>query len=208
MNTKDNRRKRASRQKIEQAAMELLRTKELDQISVSELCKRAGLNRSTFYANYVDIYGLADALRENLEAQVAELYHEEITQGYNSHNYLALFRHIRQNQILYRTYFKLGYDEQHQVPAYDRDLAKRQLNDRFIEYHIEFFRAGLTRIIKLWLRNGCRQTPEEMFEILKSEYQGREALFAAADAPQADGADDQAVGQTADPMADQTTDAK
>ena len=75
MNTKDNRRKRASRQKIEQAAMELLRTKELDQIIVSELCKRAGLNRSTFYANYVDIYGLTDALRENLEAQVAELYH-------------------------------------------------------------------------------------------------------------------------------------
>lgn len=206
MNTKDNRRKRASRQKIEQVAMELLQSKELDQISVSELCKRAGLNRSTFYANYVDIYGLADALRENLEAQVAELYHEEITQGYNSNNYLALFRHIRQNRLLYRTYFKLGYDEQHQILAYDRDLAKKQLNDRFIEYHIAFFKAGLTRIIKLWLQNGCRQTPEEMFEILKSEYQGREALFADADAPQADGpvdqADNEATTSAVAPQAD------
>mgnify|MGYP002508929830 CR=1 FL=1 len=47
-------------QKIEQVLVELLQTKELNQISVSDICKRAGLNRSTFYANYVDIYGLAD----------------------------------------------------------------------------------------------------------------------------------------------------
>ena len=31
---------------------------------------------------------------------------------------------------------------------------------------------------KLWLQNGCRETPEEMFEIIKSEYRGREELFA------------------------------
>ena len=68
MNTKNNRRKRASMQKIEQVLVELLQTKELNQISVSDICKRAGLNRSTFYANYVDIYGLADAIREKLES--------------------------------------------------------------------------------------------------------------------------------------------
>ena len=90
MNTKNNRRKRASMQKIEQVLVELLQTKELNQISVSDICKRAGLNRSTFYANYVDIYGLADAIREKLEAQVAELYKDEVEQGFNSNNYLIL----------------------------------------------------------------------------------------------------------------------
>lgn len=119
MNTKDNRRKRASMQKIEQVLVELLQTKELNQISVSDICKRAGLNRSTFYANYVDIYGLADAIREKLEAQVAELYKDEVTQGFNSNNYLILFQHIAQNQIFYRTYFKLGYDEKYKIVAYD-----------------------------------------------------------------------------------------
>lgn len=178
MNTKNNRRKRASMQKIEQVLTELLQTKELNQISVSDLCKRANLNRSTFYASYQDIYGLADAMREKLEAQVAELYQEEISQKFNSHDYLKLFQHIAQNQSAYRTYFKLGYDERYRIFAYDRSLAERHLDNRFIEYHMEFFKSGLTRIIKLWLQNGCRETPEEMFEIVKSEYRGREEFFA------------------------------
>ena len=178
MNTKNNRRKRASMQKIEQVLVELLQTKELNQISVSDICKRAGLNRSTFYANYVDIYGLADAIREKLEDQVAELYKDEIEQGFNSNNYLLLFQHIAQNQIFYRTYFKLGYDEKYKILAYVYNLAKKHFDNRFIEYHMEFFKSGLTKIIKLWLQNGCKETPEEMFEIVKNEYRGREEIFA------------------------------
>lgn len=178
MNTKNNKRKRESMQKIEQVLIEFLQTKELNQISVSDICKKADLNRSTFYANYVDIYELADTIREKLEAEVLELYKDEITEGFNSNNYLVLFQHIKENQIFYRTYFKLGYDEKYKIWQYDYNLAKKHFGDRFIEYHMEFFKSGLNRIIKIWLQNGCKETPEEMFEIIKSEYRGREEFFA------------------------------
>ena len=151
MNTKNNKRKRESMQKIEQVLIEFLQTKELNQISVSDICKKADLNRSTFYANYVDIYELADTIREKLEAEVSELYKDEITEGFNSNNYLVLFQHIKENQIFYRTYFKLGYDEKYKIWQYDYNLAKKHFGDRFIEYHMEFFKSGLTRIIKIWL---------------------------------------------------------
>lgn len=178
MNTKNNKRKRESMQKIEQVLIEFLQTKELNQISVSDICKKADLSRSTFYANYVDIYELADTIREKLEAEVSELYKDEITEGFNSNNYLVLFQHIKENQIFYRTYFKLGYDEKYKIWQYDYNLAKKYFGDRFIEYHMEFFKSGLNRIIKIWLQNGCKETPEEMFEIIKSEYRGREDFFA------------------------------
>ena len=178
MNTKNNKRKRESMQKIEQVLIEFLQTKELNQISVSDICKKADLNRSTFYANYVDIYELADTIREKLEAEVSELYKDEITECFNSNNYLVLFQHIKENQIFYRTYFKLGYDEKYKIWQYDYNLAKKHFGDRFIEYHMEFFKSGLNRIIKIWLQNGCKETPEEMFEIIKSEYRGREEFFA------------------------------
>lgn len=177
MNTPNNKRKKESRAKIEHVFLELLQTKELSKISVSDICKRAGLNRTTFYANYTDIYGLADSIRDQLEAGLADLYEDEIETGWNSHNYLKLFCHIRDNQAFYRTYFKLGYDDNYKILTYDTRLAKQHFQNRFIRYHMEFFKSGLTRIIKLWLENGCRETPEEMFEIVKSEYQGREALF-------------------------------
>ncbi|HIS50329.1 MAG TPA: TetR/AcrR family transcriptional regulator, partial [Candidatus Gallacutalibacter pullistercoris] len=140
MNTSNNKRKRESVERIEKVFIELLQSRELGEIRVSDICKRAELNRTTFYANYADIYSLADSIRDKLEKSVAELYREELDTGVNSNDYLKLFRHIQENQIFYRTYFKLGYDNNYKILAYDTALAREHFQNRFIEYHMEFFR--------------------------------------------------------------------
>ena len=173
MNTKNNKRRRESIAKIETAFIELLQTKELNEITVSDICKMCELNRSTFYANYIDIYDLADKIREHLEKEVSRLYEEETAQQFNSNDYLKLFRHIRDNQLFYRTYFKLGYDNQFKIRYYDIHQAERHFDNRYIDYHIEFFKSGLNAIIKKWLSNGCKETPEEMESVIQSEYRGR-----------------------------------
>jgi len=173
MNTPNNRRKRASIEKIEAVFIELLQSRELSQISVSDICKRAKLNRTTFYANYADIYALADSIRNKLEGNLGKLYHDEITLEFNSNDYLPLFRHIKENQLFYQTYFKLGYDNKYQIILHDTELAKQHFQNRFIEYHMEFFKSGITAIIKLWLKNGCQESPEDLVEVLRSEYSGR-----------------------------------
>lgn len=180
MNTPNNRRKKKSIETIEKVFIDLLQTRQLSEISVSDICKLAGLNRTTFYANYADIFALADSIRDKLEGSLAELYREEIAEGFNSHDYLKLFRHIKDNQIFYRTYFKLGYDDNYKIVSYDTELAKQHFQNRFINYHMEFFKSGLTKIIKMWLNGGCRESPEEMFEIIRSEYRGREAFFSGS----------------------------
>ncbi len=173
MNTKNNRRRRESIEKIERAFIEMLQHKELNEITVSDICKKCELNRSTFYANFIDIYDLADKIREHLEEEVGRLYEAEQTQKFNSNDYLRLFRHIKENQLFYRTYFKLGYDSQVKVWAYDNKQAESYFDNQHIEYHIEFFRSGFNAIVKMWLEGGCKETPEEMDEIIRSEYQGR-----------------------------------
>ena len=176
MNTKNNRRRRESVERMERTFVELLQTRELGEITVSELCEKCGLNRSTFYANFVDLYALADHGGERREQEVSRLYEAEVTQGFNSNDYLRLFRHISENQIFYRTYFKLGYDNQYKIKVYDTRQAQRDFDNRHVAYHIEFFRSGFNAIVKMWLAGGCRETPEEMDEILRSEYRGRGEL--------------------------------
>lgn len=173
MNTKNNRRRRESVERIEKAFMELLQTRELNEITVSDICKLCGLNRSTFYANFADVYDLADKMRVHLEEEVNRLYESETVQKINSNDYLRLFRHIRDNQLFYRTYFKLGYDNQFKLKYYDIHQAQRHFDNQYIEYHVEFFRSGFNAIVKMWLAGGCRETPEEMEAIIRSEYQGR-----------------------------------
>ncbi len=173
MNTKNNRRRRESIERIKKVFIELLQTKELHEITVSDICKRCELNRSTFYANYADIYELADKVGEDLEREVDLLYETETTQSFNSNDYLKLFRHIKENQLVYCTYFKLGYDNQFKLKYYDIHQARQHFDNQHIEYHIEFFRSGLNAIVKKWLADGCKETPEEMDEIIRSEYRGR-----------------------------------
>lgn len=175
MNTPNNRRRKASRNKIEAAFMELLQHNELNKISVTEICRSAGVNRTTFYANYLDVYDLADAVQKRLEEQVAGLYQEEREQNCDSCDYLKLLRHIRENQLFYKAYFKLGLDGRFQLTEYNTQMAAAYYDDRYIEYHIEFFRNGFNAVVKKWLQSGCQETPEEIFSIIVSEYAGRSA---------------------------------
>lgn len=179
MNTKNNRRRKASIRLMEETFLRLLEDRELESITVSELCKECDLDRSTFYANFMDIYDLADHVRDRLEDEVSALYQDEWEKSHNSNDFLKLFCHIRDNQLLYRTFFKLGYADQFTMGQfqYDVNLAQRHFGDKNIPYHMEFFRSGFNAIVKMWLLGGCKEPPEEMAEILKTEYQGRMGLI-------------------------------
>ena len=176
MNTKNNKRRRESQEKIEKAFMQLLQTQELKEITVSDICKMTGLNRSTFYANYLDVYDLADKLRVKLEEEFSAQFAPKPEDNLHG-GALKMFTHIRDNQIFYKTYFKLGYDEKLNVMVYDKQRALADFDNRHIKYHIEFFRNGLNAIIKMWLSGGCRESPEEMAEMIKQEYRGRAEMM-------------------------------
>ena len=172
MNIANNRRRRDSQEKIQKAFINLLQDRQMKDITVSDLIKATGLNRSTFYANYLDIYDLADKTRQMLEKDFSALFAD--------YDYMnardgaeKMFIHIKENQLFYKTYFKLCYDEKFLISTYDPKRAEKEQITQNIRYHIEFFRNGLNAIIKLWLAGGCKESPQEMAEILKQEYRGR-----------------------------------
>jgi len=172
MNIKNNKRRRMSQEKIEKAFIELLQTRELKEITVSDLIQMTELNRSTFYANYIDIYDLADKTREKLETEFSNLF-ADYDYLHDRSGALMMFTHIKENQLFYRTYFKLCFDDKHLISMYDTKRAEKEHLETNIKYHIEFFRNGLNAIIKLWLAGGCKESPAEMAEVLKAEYRGR-----------------------------------
>ena len=172
MNVKNNRRRRESQKKIEKAFIGLLQSRQLKEITVSDIIKSTGLNRSTFYANYLDIFDLADKTRGILENEFSNLFADYDYFNERS-GALKMFQHIKENQLFYQTYFKLCYDDKHLISVYDPKRAEQEHIHDNLKYHIEFFRNGLNAIIKLWLAGGCKESPEEMAAVLKQEYRGR-----------------------------------
>ena len=174
MNVKNNKRRKISIRQIENAFMTLLQTKEVNEITVAEICQKADLNRSTFYANFLDIYDLAEKIKEHLEADLNEQFNG-ITNvvGGSFENTVRFFAHIKENQLFYRSYFRLGHDKNFQLINYDINEVLISFNNKNIEYHVEFFRNGLNAVIKLWLNNACKESPEEIADVIRKEYTGR-----------------------------------
>ena len=102
-----------------------------------------------------------------------KIYEAEIKSRKNSNDFLKLFYHIKENQIIYNAYFKLGASFTEKEVHYDYTLAEKYFDNKYIDYHIEFFYKGLNAILIKWLNGGCKESPEEIESIIKTEYQGR-----------------------------------
>lgn len=172
MNVPNNKKRKNSQEKIERVFIQLIQRKSITEISVSTICEKAGLNRSTFYANYLDVYDLVEKVKEKMADDFAEFQLAQNSKQ-DENGYLNLFKNIKENQIFFKTYFKLEEISITPATTYNIDLATKFYDNKYINYHIEFFRAGLNAIIKKWLNNGCQETPEEMSNILISEYKNK-----------------------------------
>ena len=101
MNIKNNKRRKTSVEKIEKAYIELLQEKERKNISISLICENAGVNRSTFYANFIDLYDLETSIKEKLLAKFCEVYNDKIKMRGEFSDFLNLFYHIKGNSSFF-----------------------------------------------------------------------------------------------------------
>lgn len=170
-NRKNNARRRETRRRIEEAFVRLVEAGgDPAKVTVTELCRVAGVNRSTFYANYNDVQALARVVVEREELPFTTVVDGERALALDEYDFSTVFERIASNQPFYRMYFRLGLDRANSVAYNEQDACARF--DRHHDYHVEFFRAGITAIIKIWLERGCQESPEEMAGILQEEYGG------------------------------------
>lgn len=172
MNIPENKKKRQSQEKITKVFLQLIQDKELESINVTDIVKLAKINRSTFYANYIDIYDLADKVKGKMWNDYLSLYPTERDEHKHSYDFLPLFKNVKENPIFYKTLFKLNFDfsDYYDIYLETKEMLKFYGTTKNMDYHIEFFKAGITAIIKKWLNNDCKETPEEMVEIINTEY--------------------------------------
>lgn len=119
-----------------------------------------------------DVFDLAEQMCDDLIAEVMGLYRHERESGFNSNDYLKIFRYAKEHRDIFLVALKLGAGER-AIEIWDREQAVLHFNGEHVSYHMAFFRAGFTAILKMWLEGGCREMPEEMFDIIHAEYRGR-----------------------------------
>lgn len=188
MNKKDNSRSRATDERIVRAMYEVLdKKKSIAKVTVREICELAGINRSTFYAHYVDVYDLLEKVEKTMERSMTEVFLEQIYGGSKAEKcFESMFEFI----LKYRQFYEIYLNEaSHPTIGFARDLYKSQLEsvdpktfgytlfEDEIKYHEDFAIAGLTAIIRRWIADGCKLSPEQMTLVIAHHYSPNRELF-------------------------------
>lgn len=82
-NSSLDRRTRYSLQAIRSALFQLLEEKELKSITVTDICKRADINRGTFYKYYADVPDLFSKIELSIVDTVCELIRQSCTENFS-----------------------------------------------------------------------------------------------------------------------------
>lgn len=177
MNTKNNQRTRLSKILLKNALMDLLGEKgSVTKISVRELCERADLNRSTFYAHYSEPKELLEEVEnELLDATQDHLKKIGAENDLGAHRYLLSFlMYIKENDKPFRTLLVDSVD-----PAF-RSKFMQQSIIQFIEnlnivfpkeqeqYIYSYILNGSTGVIIQWIRSDYCIDENELVDLLFS----------------------------------------
>lgn len=177
MNTKNNQRTRLSKLLFKNALMDLLKEKgSVAKISVRELCDRAELNRSTFYAHYNEpkdlLYEIETELLDATEEHLKKIGEENDA---GAHKYILSFlQYIRQNDKQFRTLlidtadpeFRSRFMQQSIIQFVDN--LRIELPKELEQYIFSYILNGSTGIIIQWIRSDYAVNENEIVNLLFS----------------------------------------
>ena len=152
---------------ITDALFELLKTSELSKISVTELIKKAGVCRASFYRNF---YLTEDVIRQYGSDMYAQINRTiPLTLG-------SIYEHI----LAVNTYL---YTQRERLTLIERRGLYHLMEDPIMEqcvfqlqrlgvwtnhYQAEFYAGAVTHMLRVWARRSFAESPEEITRIIYS----------------------------------------
>lgn len=182
--------------RMDQAFLALIEGKDFEYITVKEICRKAGVNRSTFYLHYETI---ADLLEESIQYMhrkftdtfcgkvesfpdiescskdelifITPEYLEPYLEFVKAHRKLyraALkYPHIFQTDRTYQTMFQ---------NLFSPILERFGIPDSERQYHMIFFLRGIEGIILEWLNRDCADSIEMIIGVIETCVMGKRMI--------------------------------
>lgn len=181
--------------KMELALLSLLKKKPFEYITISEICKSAGVNRSTFYLHYENVGDLLNETTRYLLDDFLKYFSSE-TKDIAFHiqscelnelvficdKYLTpYFTYIKENKEIFSTALlnikTFGFEDVYKKlfenifnPIMER--FNYPSGDR--KYVMMYYLNGINAIVVEWLKDGCQKPISEMSQIVKNCIYGLE----------------------------------
>lgn len=171
-------RKTASKEKIKQAFIVLLETEGFQKMTISSLVKQAGINRGTFYLNYLDKDDLAQQLVNDFFTDIAAILKQDNGDRNDWFSPAAISQIIEyvQNNFAF-AHALLNSDLKGQV----KELLSQILAQAFLHQHANLQQpkinqpyaskivfGGIASLFTLWIQRDMQESPAALLQIIEA----------------------------------------
>jgi len=192
---KQDRRVQRTKKMIRDALSELMKNKTFEEISVTDITKKADINRGTFYLHYEDKYDLLEQSEEEINQEINNIAKRSIhsmdilKQDVIDHPLtfvVDIFQYIRENEVFMKAIlgpkgpgsFRLKFKS---VLSINLKRLKAAIRTNPIvpeDYLISYITGAHISVMQQWLENGMKESPHDMALIL-SKITGMGPAYAA-----------------------------
>ncbi|MCH4201655.1 MAG: TetR/AcrR family transcriptional regulator [Bacilli bacterium] len=172
---------------FDEALINILNKKEYQYITVKEICKEAGVNRSTFYLHYETINDLLEETIEYYENKFFSSFQDQQSDFVNqistiefakldliTPTYLTPYlAYVKENKKLFKAFFG-------RPKTMNADKSYRQLSEKIFmpilsrfniptekqPFYISYFIHGMMAIVEEWIKEGCMTPIDEVIEVI------------------------------------------
>jgi len=188
-NLMSDRRIKYTKMVLKESLLKLMEVKPIGKIQIKEICDLADVNRGTFYTHYNDQFDLLRQVQDEFAAEVKGLQDKRLTKSMSTLemitellNYFAA--QLPMCKILFDTNGGNELISKLMNNAYDSFLdGWRQKNkdqsDRQLEMLYVFISNGAAAIIRNWVANDLKETPQEIAQFILQATNFGSSSFAA-----------------------------
>ena len=167
---------RITKQMIKESFIELLKTNPLNKISVTQICKKAEINRVTFYKYYKDTYDLyekiIDEMLDTSSHIMTEIYNSKDLRKAIETTISDIKAKIEQYHLLFSDHVD-AYHQSKSIECCMQKISGLEMPGLVVseEQHIllrAFLSFGGGGVLATWMNNGMKESQKEIADLLYS----------------------------------------
>ncbi len=174
---KDDRKTRYTKTVLRDSLMELMKRKPITKITIKELCETADINRTTFYAHYLDQYDLLRKIEDEMISWVKEVI-TDLQGKSDKHEILPYIEKILEYIVQNNNHIGVLMSEQGDLEFQNRLFATVYEYKTVIPFNLDgddeeneelynvFIVNGSVGLIRHWIKNGMNIPPKKLAKLI------------------------------------------
>jgi AcrR family transcriptional regulator len=172
---KEDRRVKMTKFLLRQSLIDLLEEKSIVKITIKEICEKADVNRTTFYAHFSDQYMLLESIEEEYIEKILNDINQDMMDTKKAFPVVTeilkfIYKNEKMSRILLSDRGDLHFQKKIMKLVHDNVLNQMKdiqpINYEKAALVSSFVISGCIGIIQKWFENDLKSTPEEIGKII------------------------------------------